>query len=236
MPVGEVRRTPSVLVRATAASTATSALCKRVGLDPVAGADEAGRGACAGPLVAAATILGDAKSRQIDGLKDSKLLTAAAAGALLRRDHREGHCLVRGLRSSRGSVTGSECTSPTSTALRRALLPARRAAHLRADRRIQRRRARRAGAGGVEGRSGRGLRRGGLDHCQGDPGPDHVRAATSDYPEYEFDDPQGLLHRRCTRSGSTRTGPLPPIGCASRTFRERLESMLPRSELESIAL
>ena len=39
---------------------------KRVGLDPVAGADEAGRGACAGPLVAAAAILSDAKSRQIE--------------------------------------------------------------------------------------------------------------------------------------------------------------------------
>ncbi|MET0695359.1 MAG: ribonuclease HII [Propionibacteriaceae bacterium] len=50
---------------------------KRVGLDPVAGADEAGRGACAGPLVAAAAILSDAKSRQINGLRDSKLLSAA---------------------------------------------------------------------------------------------------------------------------------------------------------------
>jgi ribonuclease HII len=49
---------------------------QKMGLYPVAGADEAGRGACAGPLVAAATILSDAKSRQITGLKDSKLLTA----------------------------------------------------------------------------------------------------------------------------------------------------------------
>ncbi|HEU5486221.1 MAG TPA: ribonuclease HII, partial [Microlunatus sp.] len=49
----------------------------RVGLAPVAGADEAGRGACAGPLVAAATILSDAKSRQISLLRDSKLLSAA---------------------------------------------------------------------------------------------------------------------------------------------------------------
>ena len=48
----------------------------RVGFDPVAGADEAGRGACAGPLVAAAVILADAKSRQISRLNDSKLLTA----------------------------------------------------------------------------------------------------------------------------------------------------------------
>lgn len=43
----------------------------RQGLHPVAGVDEAGRGACAGPLVAAAVIL----ERPIDGLADSKLLT-----------------------------------------------------------------------------------------------------------------------------------------------------------------
>lgn len=43
----------------------------RLGLTPVAGVDEAGRGACAGPLVAAAVIL----DRPIAGLADSKLLT-----------------------------------------------------------------------------------------------------------------------------------------------------------------
>ncbi|MGA8988231.1 ribonuclease HII [Aeromicrobium sp.] len=43
----------------------------RQGLHPVAGVDEAGRGACAGPLVAAAVIL----DRPIAGLADSKLLT-----------------------------------------------------------------------------------------------------------------------------------------------------------------
>jgi len=48
----------------------------RAGLGPVAGADEAGRGACAGPLVAAAAILDPA--RPIAGLDDSKALTAAA--------------------------------------------------------------------------------------------------------------------------------------------------------------
>ncbi|MBK7821522.1 MAG: ribonuclease HII [Tessaracoccus sp.] len=47
----------------------------RAGLGPVAGADEAGRGACAGPLVAAAAILDPA--RPIAGLDDSKALTAA---------------------------------------------------------------------------------------------------------------------------------------------------------------
>lgn len=47
---------------------------QRRGLDPVAGVDEAGRGACAGPLVAAAVVL----DRQIPGLADSKLLTSTA--------------------------------------------------------------------------------------------------------------------------------------------------------------
>lgn len=43
----------------------------RRGLTPIAGVDEAGRGACAGPLVAAAVIL----DRPIPGLADSKLLS-----------------------------------------------------------------------------------------------------------------------------------------------------------------
>ncbi|WP_425309548.1 ribonuclease HII [Ammonicoccus fulvus] len=50
---------------------------RRAGLGPVAGADEAGRGACAGPLVAAAVVLPDSPGRMIQGLKDSKLLSAA---------------------------------------------------------------------------------------------------------------------------------------------------------------
>src|SRR5699024_9608525 len=44
---------------------------RRHGFDPVAGVDEAGRGACAGPLIAAAVIL----TSQIAGLTDSKLLS-----------------------------------------------------------------------------------------------------------------------------------------------------------------
>jgi ribonuclease HII len=58
-------------------------LCRR---GPLAGADEAGRGALAGPLVAAAVILG---GDQISGINDSKLLRPALRqeifGALLRR-------------------------------------------------------------------------------------------------------------------------------------------------------
>ncbi len=51
---------------------------RRVGLTPVAGVDEAGRGACAGPLVAAAVVLPDGRAGQVPGLADSKLLTARA--------------------------------------------------------------------------------------------------------------------------------------------------------------
>jgi ribonuclease HII len=51
---------------------------RRAGLTPVAGVDEAGRGACAGPLVAAAAILPEGKAGQVPGLADSKLLTHKA--------------------------------------------------------------------------------------------------------------------------------------------------------------
>jgi ribonuclease HII len=44
----------------------------------VAGADEAGRGACAGPLVVAAVVLPPGRRGEIDELADSKLLTPAA--------------------------------------------------------------------------------------------------------------------------------------------------------------
>jgi ribonuclease HII len=50
----------------------------RAGFAPVAGIDEAGRGACAGPLVVAAVVLDPARIKRMSGLADSKLLTAAA--------------------------------------------------------------------------------------------------------------------------------------------------------------
>lgn len=53
------------------------AVLHRKGLGPVAGVDEAGRGACAGPLVVAACVLRPADSVALDGLTDSKLLSAA---------------------------------------------------------------------------------------------------------------------------------------------------------------
>ena len=51
---------------------------RRRGFATVAGADEAGRGACAGPLVAAACVLPPGRRGRVPGLADSKLLTPAA--------------------------------------------------------------------------------------------------------------------------------------------------------------
>ena len=59
--------------RPTARRTLENAL-RRSGFAHVAGADEAGRGALAGPVVAAAVVLDSRK--HIAGLRDSKLLTA----------------------------------------------------------------------------------------------------------------------------------------------------------------
>ncbi len=48
---------------------------RRRGFERVAGADEAGRGAYAGPLVAAAVVLPEGRRGRVPGLADSKLLT-----------------------------------------------------------------------------------------------------------------------------------------------------------------
>lgn len=53
---------------------------KEEGFEVIAGVDEAGRGACAGPLFAAAVVLDETK--EIDGLKDSKKLSAQKREAL----------------------------------------------------------------------------------------------------------------------------------------------------------
>src|ERR1700675_3100810 len=50
----------------------------KAGFAPVAGIDEAGRGACAGPLVVAALVLDPGRIRRMPGVADSKLLTAQA--------------------------------------------------------------------------------------------------------------------------------------------------------------
>lgn len=71
-------RPPRATVRASAGSWTLQSTLSRHGLGPVAGVDEAGRGACAGPLVVAACVLRPGDARRLEGLTDSKLLSPAA--------------------------------------------------------------------------------------------------------------------------------------------------------------
>jgi ribonuclease HII len=68
---------PRTVVRREGGIYALERALQRRGFRTVAGADEAGRGACAGPLVAAAVLLPEGRRGEIDDLADSKLLTPA---------------------------------------------------------------------------------------------------------------------------------------------------------------
>jgi ribonuclease HII len=74
-------RPPRAVVRRDGGTWVLQTVLHRKGLSPVAGVDEAGRGACAGPLVVAACVLQPADAVALAGLTDSKLLTPA------RREH-----------------------------------------------------------------------------------------------------------------------------------------------------
>jgi ribonuclease HII len=67
---------PPAVVRSDSGLWAYERALRRVGFGHIAGVDEAGRGACAGPLVVAAVVLPDGRRGEIPGLADSKLLTA----------------------------------------------------------------------------------------------------------------------------------------------------------------
>ncbi len=73
--VGELPK--GVTVRRDAGLYGYERALTRAGLAPIAGADEAGRGACAGPLVVAACVLPEGRRGQIAELADSKLLVPA---------------------------------------------------------------------------------------------------------------------------------------------------------------
>jgi ribonuclease HII len=112
---------PAVKVRRDSGLYGYERALVRVGLGPVAGADEAGRGACAGPLVAGAVILSEARHRQIKGLNDSKLLTARA------RERLYDEITAKALAWSVVAVEPEECDQlgmhvANILALRRALL------------------------------------------------------------------------------------------------------------------
>ncbi|UPK76539.1 ribonuclease HII [Nocardioidaceae bacterium SCSIO 66511] len=75
----------------------------RAGLAPIAGVDEAGRGACAGPLVAAAAVLPEGRRGIVPGLADSKLLTA------LQRERCYDEVLARAVDWSVVVIESAEC-------------------------------------------------------------------------------------------------------------------------------
>ncbi|RZQ64801.1 ribonuclease HII [Amycolatopsis suaedae] len=75
--VSSVLKPPRAVVRGELPWGLLSALDRR-GLGPVVGVDEAGRGACAGPLVVAACVLRPGDAARLSELTDSKLLTPAA--------------------------------------------------------------------------------------------------------------------------------------------------------------
>ena len=77
-----IRKPPRAQVRRAAGTWALQAALDRRGLGPVAGVDEAGRGACAGPLVVASCVLRSGDAARFEGLTDSKLLTARARDRL----------------------------------------------------------------------------------------------------------------------------------------------------------
>ncbi|MBB3038619.1 ribonuclease HII [Hoyosella altamirensis] len=87
---------PRALVRRDTGLRALESALHRRGLGPVAGVDEAGRGACAGPLVVASCVLGAKQHRTLAGLDDSKRLTERAREELfpLILRHAEDFCII----------------------------------------------------------------------------------------------------------------------------------------------
>jgi len=74
-------RAPRPVVRTENGLWALERVLQRSGFPHVAGVDEAGRGACAGPLVVAACVLPAGRRGEVPGLADSKLLTERAREA-----------------------------------------------------------------------------------------------------------------------------------------------------------
>src|SRR5580693_5086716 len=80
-----LQRNPGYTPRRDGGLSAYERVLARAGLAPVAGIDEAGRGACAGPLVVAAVILKPSKIAKLTDLDDSKALTAKVRNVVYRQ-------------------------------------------------------------------------------------------------------------------------------------------------------
>ena len=164
---------------------------RRAGIEAVAGVDEAGRGACAGPLVAGAVVLLPGKAGIVPGLADSKLLTEAARervyAQVLRRAVAWSVVVIeqRGVRPARHARRQRRGTAPCGRAAAGATV-------VRPHRRLPGRRPGRPGACGLEGRPGRGLHRRGVGGREGHPRPADGRLDAS-WPAYDFKTHKGYV-------------------------------------------
>jgi ribonuclease HII len=86
----------------------------RSGLGPVAGVDEVGRGACAGPLVVAACVLGPNRLESLAALDDSKKLTEKERERLFPLIRRYALAYPRGVHPVRRRSIAAGCTWRTS--------------------------------------------------------------------------------------------------------------------------
>ena len=91
---------------------------RKRGLTRVAGVDEVGRGPLAGPVVAAAVILGDGV--EIEGATDSKALTAKSRTGLAREIHARAAAVAIGAASAR-EIDRINILRATARAMNRAL-------------------------------------------------------------------------------------------------------------------
>jgi ribonuclease HII len=73
---------PRAVIRKSSGLRTFESALYNSGLGPVAGVDEVGRGACAGPLVIAACVLGPNRLKSLAELDDSKKLTEKSREAL----------------------------------------------------------------------------------------------------------------------------------------------------------
>src|ERR1700738_3219194 len=81
---GHARRNwpPRAVIRKSSGLRTLESALHNSGLGPVAGVDEVGRGACAGPLVIAACVLGPNRLKSLADLDYSKKLTEKSREAL----------------------------------------------------------------------------------------------------------------------------------------------------------
>jgi hypothetical protein len=126
-PPARYPRYPGYTPRRDGGLAAYETVLARAGFTPVAGIDEAGRGACAGPLVVAAVVLEPASIKRMPGLADSKLLSPQAredAYAEVLRRAVDWHVVVIGsTRSTRGPARLQRLGH--APRVRRAALPSR---------------------------------------------------------------------------------------------------------------